>query len=60
MLNHDFIIGKGIRGLDLELPEERQLLTWYKRHPLKKKKTERQLESLDKARKRGSSVRVIV
>lgn len=60
MLNHDCIIGKGMVGLSPDLPEEPQLKNWYRKHPPKKEKTEKQLDILNEARKRGSSVRVIV
>lgn len=60
MLKHDCIIGKGMKGLDPDIPEEKQLRVWYEKHPLKKPRTEKQLKAFNKARKRRQSVKVIV
>ena len=59
MLNHNCIIGKRIKGLDPDLPEERQLIVWYKKYPPKKARTEKQLKVLNEARKKRQSAKVI-
>jgi len=59
MLKHDCIIGKGMKGLGPDLPEEKQLKVWCEKHPLKKARTEKQQEVLNEALKRRQSVKVI-
>jgi len=59
MLKHNCIIGKGVKGLDPDLPEEKQLKMWHEKHPLKKARTEKQQEVLNEALKRRQSVKVI-
>lgn len=59
MLNHNCIIGKRIKGLDPDLPEERQLIVWYKKYPPKKARTGKQLKVLNEARKKRQSAKVI-
>ena len=59
MLKHNCVIGKGMKGLDPDLPEEKQLRVWYEKHPPKKPRTEEQLKAFNEARKRRQSVKVI-
>ena len=58
MLKHNCVIGKGIKGLDPDLPEEKQLKMWYEKHPPKKPRTKEQLKAFNKARKKRQSVKV--
>lgn len=60
MLKHNCVIGKGIKGLDPDIPEEKQLKIWYEKHPPKKPRTEKQLKAFNMVRKRRQSVKVIV
>ncbi len=60
MLKHDCIIGKGMKGLNLNLPEEKQLKVWYEKRSLKKARTEKQLKAFNETRKKRQSVKVIV
>ena len=46
MLNHNFIVRGGIEGLDPDQIEEVQLERWFKKHPLKRPKTENQLKAI--------------
>jgi hypothetical protein len=48
-----------MKGLDPDLPEEKQLRMWYEKHPSKKPRTEEQLKAFNEARKRRQSVKVI-
>lgn len=48
MLKQNCVIKKGIVGLDSNRPEEGQEKIWLRRHPIKRKLTEKEKETLRK------------
>ncbi len=57
MLNRDFVIKRGIEGLNPEVSEEDQLKQWLKKHPIKKPLSEDQKNAIRDRFKRYAQVR---